>query len=48
MPEWWFAQEYLCEFRETDDQVFTHAMIEGARADEVKEYRFEGDENLWK
>lgn len=48
MPEWWFAQEYLCEFRETDDQVFTHAMIEAARADEVKEYRFEGDENLWK
>jgi len=48
MPEWWFAQEYLCEFRETDDQVFTHAMIEGARADEVQEYRFEGDENLWK
>jgi phage FluMu gp28-like protein len=48
MPEWWFAQEYLCEFRETDDQVFTHAMIEGARADEVKEYRFEGDEDLWK
>src|SRR5215211_3942543 len=48
MPEWWFAQEYLCEFQETDDQVFTHAMIEAARADEVKEYRFEGDENLWK
>jgi len=48
MPEWWFAQEYLCEFRETDDQVFTHAMIEAARADEVKEYRFEGDENLWR
>lgn len=47
MPEWWFAQEYLCEFRETEDQIFSHAMIEAARSDEVAEYRFEGDEDLW-
>jgi Terminase large subunit, T4likevirus-type, N-terminal len=47
MPEWWFAQEYLCEFRETEDQIFSHAMIEAARSDEVGEYRFEGDEDLW-
>ncbi len=47
MPEWWFAQEYLCEFRETEDQIFSHAMIEDARSDEVAEYRFEGDETLW-
>jgi hypothetical protein len=47
MPEWWFRQEYLCAFEETQDQVFTHAMIEGARADDVEEYRFEGDEELW-
>jgi hypothetical protein len=47
MPEWWFAQEYLCEFRETEDQLWTHEMIEGARDDELEEYRFEGDENLW-
>jgi hypothetical protein len=47
MPEWWFAQEYLCEFRETEDQIFSHAMIEAARDDEVAEYRFEGDEDLW-
>jgi phage FluMu gp28-like protein len=47
MPEWWFAQEYLCEFRETEDQLFTHEMIEGARADDLQEYRFEGDEELW-
>jgi hypothetical protein len=47
MPEWWFAQEYLCEFRETEDQLWTHEMIEGARADELPEYRFDGDEELW-
>ncbi len=47
MPEWWFAQEYLCEFRETEDQIFSHAMIEDARDDELPEYRFEGDEDLW-
>ena len=47
MPEWWFAQEFLCEFRETEDQLFTHEMIEGARDDALEEYRFEGDEDLW-
>jgi hypothetical protein len=47
MPEWWFAQEYGCEFRETEDQLFTHEMIEGARDDALEEYRFEGDEDLW-
>jgi len=48
MPEWWYAQEYLCEFRETEDQLWTHEMIEGARDDALEEYRFEGDEELWK
>jgi hypothetical protein len=47
IPEWWFAQEYLCEFRETEDQIFSHQMIEDARDDELPEYRFEGDEGLW-
>jgi hypothetical protein len=47
LPEWFFAQEYLCEFRETEDQLFTHEMIERARADDLEEYRFEGDEDLW-
>jgi Terminase large subunit, T4likevirus-type, N-terminal len=47
MPEWWYAQEYGCEFRETEDQLFTHEMIEGARDDALEEYRFEGDEDLW-
>ncbi len=47
MPGWWFAQEYGCEFMETEDQLFTHEMIEGARDDDLAEYRFEGDEDLW-
>jgi hypothetical protein len=47
MPEWWFAQEFLCEFRETEDQVFSHEMIEAARDDALPEYRFEGDDALW-
>jgi hypothetical protein len=47
MPEWWFAQEYGVEFREALDQLFTSEMIEGARADDLEEYRFEGDEDLW-
>src|SRR5215217_7661906 len=42
MPEWWYAQEYMCEFRETEDQLWTHEMIEGARDDDLEEYRFEG------
>jgi hypothetical protein len=47
MPEWWFAQEYGCEFRETEDQLFSHDMIEAARDDALDEYRFEGEEELW-
>jgi hypothetical protein len=47
MPEWWHAQEYSCEFRETEDQLFSHDMIEAARDDALQEYRFEGEEDLW-
>jgi hypothetical protein len=47
MPEWWFAQEYLCEFRETEDQLFTTEMIERVRADDLEEWEFDGSEDLW-
>jgi hypothetical protein len=47
LPEWWYRQEYGCEFMETEDQLWTHEMIEGARDDSLEEYRFEGDEELW-
>jgi hypothetical protein len=32
---WWFAQEYLCEFRDTVDQVFQTEVIDKAITDEV-------------
>ncbi len=47
LPVWFYRQEYECSFEETSDQLFTYAMIEGARANEVPELRFEGDEGLW-
>jgi phage FluMu gp28-like protein len=47
MPEWWFAQEYECTFSETEDQLFSHEMITNARADDVAEHRFEGEDDLW-
>ncbi len=25
--DWWFQQEYLCEFVETDDQVFGYDLV---------------------
>ena len=36
MPANWFAAEYLCEFTETLDQVFSHDLLMKAMSDEVK------------
>jgi Terminase large subunit, T4likevirus-type, N-terminal len=36
LPPWVFRQEYECSFEETEDQVFTHEMIERAVTSEVK------------
>jgi hypothetical protein len=36
LGEWWFKQEYLCEFVETEDQVFTYDQVMMALSDEVK------------
>jgi len=47
LPAFIYRQEYECSFEETEDQLFTHAMIEGARDDDLQEYRFEGDDTLW-
>jgi Terminase large subunit, T4likevirus-type, N-terminal len=35
LPAWIFDQEYRCAFVETEDQVFTEAMVEGAVAPDV-------------
>jgi hypothetical protein len=36
MGDWWFSQEYLCEFRETTDQVFSYDVVMAAMDDTVK------------
>lgn len=35
LGEWWFRQEYLCEFVETEDQVFGHDLVAQALTPEV-------------
>jgi hypothetical protein len=36
MPDAWFRAEYLCEFTDTIDQVFSHAHVMAAVSDEVE------------
>jgi hypothetical protein len=33
--DWWFSQEYLCEFRETTDQVFRFDEVMAALSEDV-------------
>ena len=33
--EWWFRQEYLTEFVETEDQVFSYDSVQKAMSDDV-------------
>jgi hypothetical protein len=35
LPSWVYRQEYGCSFEETEDQVFTHEMVERAVTSEV-------------
>ena len=35
MGDWWFRQEYLCEFVATTDQVFAYDLVMGALSDDV-------------
>lgn len=34
--DWWFSQEYLCEFVETNDQIFSYEDIQAALDPEIK------------
>ena len=36
MGDWWFSQEYMCEFRESTDSVFSYAEVMGALTDDVQ------------
>lgn len=35
LGEYFYSQEYMCEFRETEDQIFSNDVIERAISDEV-------------
>ena len=35
MGDWWFSQEYMCEFRESTDSVFSHDVVMNALSDEI-------------
>lgn len=45
MGDWWFKQEYLCEFVETEDNVFTYEQVMRALDDSIKPL-FGGGENV--
>lgn len=34
--DWWYRQEYLCEFVETDDQVFGYDLVTAALSEDVQ------------
>lgn len=36
MGDWWFKQEYLCEFVETEDSVFTYDQVVTALNDDIE------------
>jgi len=36
LGDWWFRQEYMCEFVETVDQVFSYEHVMAAIDPEVK------------
>ncbi len=36
MGAWWYEQEYLCQFKESTDAVFSHAAVMGALSDDVQ------------
>jgi hypothetical protein len=35
MGDWWYSQEYECQFRESTDSVFSHAAVMGALSNDV-------------
>ena len=36
LGEWWYAQEYLCEFRDTVDQMFGYDLVQRALSADVR------------
>ncbi len=42
MGDWWYSQEYMCEFRESTDSVFSHADVMAALTDDAQPFFGEG------
>ncbi|VVB90737.1 Uncharacterised protein [uncultured archaeon] len=40
MPDFFFRAEYLCEFTETVDQVFSYEQVQGALSDDIEPLQF--------
>jgi hypothetical protein len=36
MPAWWFEQEFCCEFKDTDDQLFGYELVASAITPDVR------------
>ncbi|MBT9174208.1 MAG: hypothetical protein DDT21_02619 [Syntrophomonadaceae bacterium] len=45
LGDWWFRQEYMCEFVETVDQVFGYELVMGALSQEVEPLFLEEENN---
>jgi hypothetical protein len=43
MPDFWFRQEFLCEFRETLDSVFSFDEVQSTLSDTLEPFYFDGD-----
>jgi hypothetical protein len=43
MPGFWFRQEFLCEFVETMDSVFSYDEVQATLSDTLEPFYFEGD-----
>lgn len=46
MGDWWFKQEYLCEFVETDDSVFGYDMVMNSLSGGVEPLNFTWDDEV--
>lgn len=47
LGDWWFEQEYLCQFKEAVDSLFTYESIMAAMADDIQPIVLEGALEQW-
>jgi len=46
LGDWWYKQEYECEFVQTTDSVFNYDLVMSAMSDDIKPL-FAADEQPW-